>query len=74
MLMSAIGTKRTSHGHGERSTSGFGGKADITLASDNQGALTICLHAGGKPASVNAGLGLRGGGCSVDSLNQKSSS
>ena len=42
--------------------------------SDNHGALTICLHAGGKLASVNAGFGLRGGGCSVDSLNQKSSS
>ena len=38
------------------------------------GALTICLHAGGNPASVKTGLGLRGGGCSVDSLNQKSSS
>jgi hypothetical protein len=45
---------------------------------DNHGALTICLHAGGKPASVSAGFGLGGikggGGCSVDSLNQKSSS
>src|SRR5712671_5230664 len=39
---------------------------------DNHGALTICLHAGGNPASVKAGLGLLGGGCSVDSLNQKS--
>jgi hypothetical protein len=44
------------------------------LASDNHGALTICLHAGGKPASVSGGFGLGGGGCSVDSLNQKSSS
>ena len=41
---------------------------------DNHGALTICLHAGGNLASVKTGLGLRGGGCSVDSLNQKSSS
>jgi len=41
---------------------------------DNHGALTICLHAGGKPASVSAGFGLGGGGCSVDSWNQKSSS
>ena len=48
----------------------FAGEADI----DNHGALTICLHAGGNPASVKTGLGLRGGGCSVDSLNQKSSS
>jgi len=46
------------------------GEADI----DNHGALTICLHAEGSPASVKAGFGLRGGGCSVDSLNQKSSS
>jgi hypothetical protein len=38
-----------------------GPKADI----DNHGALTICLHAGGNPASVKAGFGLRGGGCSV---------
>jgi len=37
-----------------------------------QGALTICLHAGGNPASVSAGFGLSG--CGVDSLNQKSSS
>jgi hypothetical protein len=42
--------------------------------NDNHGALTIRLHAGGKPASVSAGFGLGGGGCSVDSLNQKSSS
>jgi hypothetical protein len=41
---------------------------------DNHGALTICLHAGGNLASVKTGLGLLGGGCSVDSLNQKSSS
>jgi hypothetical protein len=41
---------------------------------DNHGALTICLHAGGNPASVKTGLGLLGGGCSVDSLNQRSSS
>jgi len=41
---------------------------------DNHGALTICLHAGGNPASVKTGFGLLGGGCSVDSLNQKSSS
>ena len=41
---------------------------------DNHGALTICLHAGGNPASVKTGLGLRCRGCSVDSLNQKSSS
>src|SRR4029450_8219291 len=43
-------------------------------AIDDHGALTICLHAGGNPASVKAGFGLRGGGCSVDPLNQKSSS
>src|SRR5262245_4411252 len=49
---------------------GSTGNPDI----DNHGALTICLHAGGNPASVKTGLGLRGGGCSVDSLNQKSSS
>jgi len=41
---------------------------------DNHGALTICLHAGGNPASVKTGFGLLGSGCSVDSLNQKSSS
>ena len=29
---------------------------------DNHGALTICLQAGGNPASVKTGLGLRGGG------------
>jgi hypothetical protein len=40
----------------------------------NHGALTICLHAGGNPASVKTGFGLRGGGCSVDSLNQNPSS
>jgi len=45
-------------------------KADI----DDHGALTIRLHAGGNPASVKTGFGLDGGGCSVDSLNQKSSS
>jgi hypothetical protein len=39
-------------------------------ASTDHGALTICLHAGGNPASVKGGLGLLGGGCSVDSLNQ----
>src|SRR5262249_38822964 len=49
---------------------GITGNADI----DNHGALTICLHTGGNPASVKTGLGLRGGGCSFDSLNQKSSS
>src|SRR6185369_2617453 len=43
-------------------------------ANGNQGALTICLHAGGNPASVRTGRGLPGCGCSVDSLNQKSSS
>jgi hypothetical protein len=32
------------------------------------------LHAGGNLASAKAGFGLLGGGCSVDSLNQKSSS
>jgi hypothetical protein len=48
----------------------FAGEADI----DNHGALTICLHAGDNPASVKAGFGLRGGRCSVDSLNQKLSS
>ena len=48
----------------------FAGEAGI----DNHGALTICLHAGGNPASVKTGFGLRGVGCSVDSLNQKSSS
>src|SRR2546421_975386 len=41
---------------------------------DNHGALAICLHAGGNPASVKTGFGLLGGGCSVDSLNQKLSS
>ena len=50
----------------------------IRNSCDNHAALTICLHAGGKPASVSAGFGLGGikggGGCSVDSLNQKSSS
>jgi hypothetical protein len=44
----------------------FAGEADI----DNHGALTICLHAAGNPASVKTGFGLRGGGCRVDSLNQ----
>jgi hypothetical protein len=35
--------------------------------------LTICLHSGGKPASVSAGFRFGGvGGCSVESLNQKS--
>jgi hypothetical protein len=48
----------------------FVGEAGI----DNHGALTICLHAGGNPATVKTGFALRGGGCSVDSLNQKSSS
>jgi hypothetical protein len=51
---------------------------EAASARDNHGALTICSHAGGKPASVSAGSGLGGikggGGCSVDSLNQKSSS
>jgi hypothetical protein len=51
---------------------------EATSASDNHGALTICLHAGDKPASVSTGFGLGGikggGGRSVDSLNQKSSS
>jgi hypothetical protein len=51
---------------------------EAASARDNHGALTICLHAGGKPASVSAGFasgGIKGdGGCSVDSLNQKSSS
>src|SRR5262249_19499661 len=51
-------------------TFAFAGEADI----DNHGALTICLHAGRNPARVKTGLGLRGGGCSVDSLNQESSS
>ena len=41
------------------------------------GAITICLHAAGRPASVSGGFGLAGtvggAGCSVDSLNQKSS-
>ena len=37
----------------------------------NHGALTICLHAAGKPASVRTGLGLLGGGCSFDSVNQE---
>ena len=41
---------------------------------DNHGAFTICLHAGGNLASVKTGLGLLGGGCSVDPLNQKSRS
>ena len=45
-------------------------QADI----DNHGALTIGLHTRGNPASVKTGLGLPGCGCSVDSLNQKSSS
>jgi len=51
---------------------------EATSASDNHGALTICLHAGDKPASVSTGFGLGGikggGGRSVDSLSQKSSS
>ena len=46
----------------------------LVLTSENHGALTICLHAGGKPASVSGGFGLEGGGCKDDSLNQKSSS
>lgn len=51
------------------------GRADVRLtANGNQGALTICLHARGSPASVRTGRGLPGCGCSVDSLNQKSSS
>jgi hypothetical protein len=45
-----------------------------SLPFDNHGALTIWLHAGGRPASVSGGFGLDGGGCSVDFLNQKSSS
>ena len=45
------------------------------LWCDNHGALTICLHSGGKSASVSAGFGLGGvAGCNVESLNQKSSS
>src|SRR5215469_11381441 len=71
-LMSAFGTKRTWRQHS--AISAFGGKADITSGSDNHGALTICLHAGGKPASVSGGFGLNGGGCNFGSLNQKSSS
>jgi hypothetical protein len=51
---------------------------EAASARDNHGALTISLHAGGKPDSVSAGSGLGGikdgSGCSVDSLNQKSSS
>ena len=47
---------------------GFGGWVDA------YGAITICLHAFGNPASVSAGLGFAGtvggAGCSVDSLNQ----
>ena len=38
------------------------------------GARTICLHSDGNFANVSGGFGLGGGGCSVDSLNQKSSS
>src|SRR5262245_61826994 len=52
----------------------LGVKRTLLLASNNHGALTICLHAGGKPASVSGGLGLGGGGCNGDSWNQKSSS
>jgi len=37
------------------------------FCADDHGALTICLHAGGNPASVKTGLGLLGGGCRVDS-------
>src|SRR6516164_5081614 len=48
--------------------SAFGAKADITSGLRHHGALTICLHAGGKPASVSAGFGLGGGGCSVEFL------
>ena len=44
------------------------------FSGGNHGALTICLHAGGIPASVKTGFGLLGSGCSVDSLNQKSNS
>ena len=41
------------------------------LWCDNHGALTICLHSGGKSASVSAGFGLGGvAGCNVESLNQ----
>src|SRR6476620_15563 len=82
-MMAAIGTKRT--WRDVRLESAFGGRADVICSErvfpvltqsgiDNHGALTICLHAGGKPASVSAGFGLRGGGCRVDSLNQKLSS
>ena len=50
---------------------------EAASARDNHGALTICLH-GGQPTSVSAGSGLGGikdgSGCSVNSLNQKSSS
>jgi hypothetical protein len=47
-------------------------KPEAGLAA-GYGARTICLHSDGKPASVSGGFGLRGGECSVDSLNQKSS-
>jgi hypothetical protein len=44
----------------------------------HHGAFTIDVHVAGKPDSVNCGFGLGGMsggvGCSVDSLNQKSSS
>jgi hypothetical protein len=63
-----VGGKKSNKIFGDRNN--CTGNADI----DNHGALTICLHAGGNPASVKTGLGLRGGGRSVDSLNQKSSS
>jgi hypothetical protein len=43
------------------------------IAAAGYGARTICLHSDGKPANVSGGFGLRGGECSVDSLNQKSS-
>jgi hypothetical protein len=48
--------------------------SSVGVDIDNHGTLTICLHAGGNPAIVKTGFGLRGGGCSVDSLNQKLSS
>jgi hypothetical protein len=70
--VSAFGTWRTFESR--LVTSGFEDKPTALVAFDNHGALTICLHAAGKPASVSSGFGLDGGGCNVDSLNQKSSS
>jgi hypothetical protein len=43
----------------------------LPLVFDNHGALTICLHSWGKPASVSAGFSLGGPRMQLESLNQK---